>query len=88
MIDFQGRTGDADVENGLVDTAGEGAGGMNGEQQYWQIYAAMGKTEPAANSCIAQGAELGALWQHSRAVGAGGGSVDIKEANSLVAHHI
>ena len=34
MIDFQGRTGDADVENGLVDTAGEGAGGMNGEQQY------------------------------------------------------
>ena len=43
--DLQGRTRDADIENGLVDTAGEGVGGMNGEKQHWQIYAAMGKTE-------------------------------------------
>ena len=27
----QGRNGDADVENGLVDTVGEGEGGMNWE---------------------------------------------------------
>ena len=26
---LQGRNGDADIENGLVDTAGEGEGGMN-----------------------------------------------------------
>ena len=28
-IYLQGRNGDADVENGLVDTVGEGEGGMN-----------------------------------------------------------
>ena len=28
---LQGRNGDADVENGLGDTLGEGARGMNGE---------------------------------------------------------
>ena len=26
---LQGRNGDADIENGLEDTAGEGEGGMN-----------------------------------------------------------
>ena len=26
---LQGRNGDADIENGLVDTAGEGEGGKN-----------------------------------------------------------
>lgn len=29
---FQGKDGDEDVENELVDTAGEGAGGTNGER--------------------------------------------------------
>ena len=28
---LQGRSGDTDIENTLVDTAGEGEGGMNGE---------------------------------------------------------
>ena len=28
---MQGRNGDADVENGLVDAVGEGESGMNGE---------------------------------------------------------
>ena len=30
---MQGRNGDADVENGLADTVGEGEGGMNGESR-------------------------------------------------------
>ena len=29
---FQGRNGEAGVENGLVDTAGEGLNGRNGER--------------------------------------------------------
>ena len=28
---MQGRTGDADIENGLVDTVGEGESGIDGE---------------------------------------------------------
>lgn len=28
---LQGRNGDSDVENGFVDTVGEGESGMNGE---------------------------------------------------------
>ena len=30
---MQGRNGDADVENGLADTVGEGEGGTNGESR-------------------------------------------------------
>ena len=29
---FAGSSGDADIENGLVDTVGEGAGGTDGER--------------------------------------------------------
>ena len=31
---MQGRNGDADVENGRVDTVGEGEGGMNWEMRF------------------------------------------------------
>jgi len=34
----QGSSGDADTENGLVDTVGEGEGGMNGEAVWRHIH--------------------------------------------------
>ena len=34
----QGSSGDADTENGLVDTVGEGQGGMNGEAAWRHIH--------------------------------------------------
>ena len=70
---------DADAENGLVDRAGGGAGGMSWEEQPWQIHTALGKTESQQET--AQGARW-ALWQRGRGIreeGQGGqGREDIR----------
>jgi len=61
---FVGRKGDADIENGLVNTVGGGESGANGERSI-NTYTVLGMRwvagEKGRSCCVAQGAQSGAL---------------------------
>ena len=68
---MQGRNSDANIEDGLVDTVGEGEGGTNQENSS-DIYISLCVTELVRSCYITQGAQSRTLWWY-RQVGWGGG---------------
>ena len=61
---LQGSNGDTDIQNRLVDTVGEGEGGMNWEQ-YGNIYITICKTASQWKFAVwRRELKSGALWQH------------------------
>ena len=77
---LQGRTRDADIENRLVGTVGEGEGGTNGESSIETYTLQYGKQITKGKKT--QGAQPHALWQH-RGVAWGGGGREVREEEDI-----
>ena len=59
---FQGRNRETDMKNRLMDTAGDGEGGMNWENSTELYTLSYVKWQLVGSCCITQGALPGALW--------------------------
>ena len=80
---LQGRNKGADVENGLMDTVGEGEGGTNWDSGI-DKYTLSCVKQIIVESChiITQGAQPGTLWQ-PRGVGYGDGGREAQKGGDI-----